>query len=168
MKLRASFQKVLSEGIDEYQSQTDEKVIPLGKKIKAKGYSTKKEFQVISDWKSPRVRKHILSNPDNVIKEVTIDSLKSKSELTHIGALLLIKGVSYPVASAFLHLCHRKPYPIIDFRALWALGYDSVPQYDIQFWQEYVEFTRSLSKKHKVNMRTLDRALWGYSKKFQR
>ena len=70
MKLRAPFQKVLSEGIDVYQSQTDEKVIPLGKKIKAKGYSTKKEFQVISDWKSPRVRQHILSNPDNVIKKM--------------------------------------------------------------------------------------------------
>ena len=28
MKLRAPFQKVLSEGIDVYQSQTDDKVIP--------------------------------------------------------------------------------------------------------------------------------------------
>ena len=58
MKLRAPFQKVLSEGIDVYQSQTDEKVIPLGKKINAKGFSTKKEFQVISDWKSQGKETH--------------------------------------------------------------------------------------------------------------
>ena len=46
MKLRAPFQKVLSEGIDVYQSQTDEKVIPLGKKINAKGFKLKKNFKL--------------------------------------------------------------------------------------------------------------------------
>ena len=101
------------------------------------------------------------------IQKVTKDVLSTKSELTHIGSLLLLKGVSYPMASAFLHFCHKIKYPIIDYRALWTLGYDELPKYNINFWLLYVNFTRDLANRHNLNMRTLDRALWGYSKKYQ-
>ena len=167
MKLRTDIKIILEEGLPNYDIKADAKVIELGKVIKNKGFSTLDEFRTLSDWKSPRIRKHILSNSDETIQKVTKDVLGTKSELTHIGSLLLLKGVSYPMASAFLHLCHKIKYPIIDYRALWTLGYDELPKYNINFWLLYVNFTRNLANKHNLNMRTFDRALWGYSKKYQ-
>ena len=168
LKLRVPIGTLIKEGLEFYDEKLDEEIISTSENVKAKGFATLKDIEKISYWKSPRSYHHIQKNLNKTIKDITGEVLNSNSDLINLSLLLLLHGVSYPTASAFLHFCHRKPYPIIDFRALWALGYDSVPQYDIQFWQEYVEFTRSLSKKHKVNMRTLDRALWGYSKKFQR
>ena len=167
MKLRANILDILEEGLPIYNLQTDTEVINLGKKIQTKGFASKEELRIFSDWKSPRIRKHILSNENKTISEITKDVLRSKSEYVHIGALLLLKGISYPVASAFLHFCHKTKYPIIDYRALWTLGYDELPTYDINFWLLYVKFTRDLANKNNLNMRTLDRALWGYSKKYQ-
>ena len=167
MKLRANILEILEEGLPVYNLQTDTEVINLGKKIQKKGFASIKELKIFSDWKSPRIRKHILSNQNKIISEITKDVLRSKSEYVHIGALLLLKGVSYPVASAFLHFCHKTKYPIIDYRALWTLGYDELPTYDINFWLLYVKFTRDLANKNNLDMRTLDRALWGYSKKYQ-
>ncbi len=167
MKLRANIIDILEEGLPVYNLQTDTEVINLGKKIQKKGFASIDEFRIFSDWKSPRIRKHIFSNENKIISEVTKDVLSSKSEYLHIGALLLLKGVSYPVASAFLHFCHKTKYPIIDYRALWTLGYDETPKYDVNFWITYVNFTRKLANKNNLDMRTLDRALWGYSKKYQ-
>lgn len=167
MKLRANILDILEEGLPVYNLQTDTEVINLGKKIQKKGFASIEELRIFSDWKSPRIRKHILSNENKIISEVTKDVLRSKSEYVHIGALLLLKGVSYPVASAFLHFCHKTKYPIIDYRALWTLGYDETPKYHVNFWISYVNFTRKLANKNNLDMRTLDRALWGYSKKYQ-
>ncbi len=168
MKLRVDIDKILEEGLPNYDIRADSEVIDLGKRIQEKGFSNLDEFRILSDWKSPRIRKHILSNGEETIQEVTKDVLSTKSELTHIGSLLLLKGVSYPMASTFLHLCHETKYPIIDYRALWTLGFDELPKYDINFWLSYVNYTRDLADKYNLDMRTLDRALWGYSKKYQK
>ena len=37
-------------------------------------------------------------------------------------------------------------------------------KYDFRFWWEYVEICREISRQSQVGMRTLDRALWQYSK----
>ena len=168
MKPRVSIKKILDEGLPYYDIQADTTVVKLGKKIKQKGFANLNEFKIISDWKSPRIRKHILSNSNETIKVVTKDVLSSTSQLGHIGSLLLLKGVSYPMGSTFLHLCHKQKYPIIDYRALWTLGFDELPKYDINFWLSYVKYTRDLADKYNLDMRTLDRALWGYSKKYQK
>jgi hypothetical protein len=80
--------------------------------------------------------------------------------------------VSYPTASVILHFFHRDVYPILDFRALWSMGFDQPPQYTFEFWWEYVEATRNLlARAHRtlpsLSMRELDRALWQYSKERQ-
>ena len=167
MKLRIDINIILEEGLPNYDIKADSEVIELGKKIQKKGFSNLSEFRTLSDWKSPRIRKHILSNGDETIQAVSKDVLSAKSELAHIGSLLLLKGVSYPMASTFLHLCHETKYPIIDYRALWTLGYEKPPMYDINFWLLYTNFTRDLAHRNNLDMRTLDRALWGYSKKYQ-
>ena len=71
-------------------------------------------------------------------------------------------------SSTLLHFCDSRPYPILDFRALWSLGYSKPPHYTMLFWLEYLEFTRLLAARLAVPIRTIDRALWQYSKTKQR
>lgn len=108
------------------------------------------------------------SNPPEFVREVTSIALTTKNERVAIEALTLLRGVSWPTASVFLHFCSRRPYPILDFRALWSLTCGATPaEYDFALWQAYVECTRGIAKGAKVSMRELDRALWAYSKRHQ-
>ncbi|MFG0251479.1 MAG: hypothetical protein ACF8NJ_01235 [Phycisphaerales bacterium JB038] len=121
----------------------------------------------LADWKSPRTRPHIASNDDNWIHDVTRLALSTPSERLRIESLTLLRGVGWPMASVILHFCHTDPYPILDFRALWALGAEE-PEYDFSFWQTYTRTCRNLAARAACDMRTLDRALWAYSKANQR
>lgn len=80
---------------------------------------------------------------------------------------MLLDGVSWPVASVLLHFGSCDRYPILDFRALWSLRIKVPKQYDFGFWWAYTLYCRSLADEHNVSMRTLDRALWQYSKEKQ-
>ena len=93
--------------------------------------------------------------------------MSAKHERIRIGSLLPLAGVGFPTASVILHFCHKDPYPIIDFRALWSLGYDKPPSYNIQFWQEYVDYTRKLAQQTGLSIGELDKALWQYSSERQ-
>ena len=63
---------------------------------------------------------------------------------------------------------HRHPYPILDYRALWSLSLKLPKCYSFEFWWAYVEYCRELSSRNGVDMRTLDKALWQYSKEKQK
>jgi hypothetical protein len=67
-----------------------------------------------------------------------------------------------------LHFCDPLPFPILDYRALWSLGYPKPPSYTYEFWSDYTAFTRELARSTGHSMRDLDRALWQYSKENQR
>jgi hypothetical protein len=72
------------------------------------------------------------------------------------------------MASVILHWCHADRYPIIDYRALWSLSVEQQPAfYTFDFWWSYVVCCRQLAEEAGVDMRTLDRALWQYSKENQ-
>lgn len=62
---------------------------------------------------------------------------------------------------------HRERHPIFDFRALWSLDAEVPDWYSFEFWWEYVQTCRALADEHGVDMRTLDRALWQFSKERQ-
>jgi hypothetical protein len=96
-------------------------------------------------------------------------SPENKNERLRIGILNSLQGVDWAMASVLLHFGHNDPYPIIDFRALWSLGlYEGPSVYSFKFWWSYVEFCRALREKAGTTMRTLDRALWQYSKEHQK
>ena len=79
--------------------------------------------------------------------------------------LTLLDGVSWPTASVILHFCSARPYPILDYRALWSLSCEATAvDYDFGLWWDYVRTTRELADEMGLSMRTLDRALWAYSK----
>lgn len=43
-------------------------------------------------------------------------------ERARIESLTILDGVSWPTVSAILHLFHKDPNPILDYRALWSVG----------------------------------------------
>ena len=81
--------------------------------------------------------------------------------------LRLLEGVEWPTASTILHFCDARPYPILDYRALWSLGFAKPPRYTMEFWLGYLAFTRELAARVGLPIRTVDKALWQYSKERQ-
>jgi hypothetical protein len=151
-----------------YQYQSSEtELIDLKDEIIRCGYLTKAQLIKIAYWKSPRSSKNAIKNPEEYVSEITRLAFMSQNERVRIEVLNLLDGVSWPTASVILHLFHADPYPIIDFRALWSISLEVPSQYNFDFWWSYVEFCRKLADTSGVDMRTLDRALWQYSKENQ-
>ncbi|WP_298898201.1 hypothetical protein [uncultured Psychroserpens sp.] len=134
---------------------------------KGKGFLTKSDFLKICEWKTPRSKPLCASNSEEFIREITFIALKTKTDQLRIEILTLLKGVSWPTASVILHFCHDLEFPIIDFRALYSLGYDEVPNYNYIFWKNYTDYCRGLGSKLNLDLRTIDMGLWQYSKEKQ-
>lgn len=71
------------------------------------------------------------------------------------------------VASAILHFAFPNKYPILDTRVLWSLGWEQPKYYTFDFWQKYCNEIKGISEKVGENIRTIDKALWEYSKENQ-
>lgn len=145
----------------------DAKLLAVGPVIRARGCLTLSDLIQVAKWKSPRSAGLVMKNTDEYVREVTLSALNSKTERSRIEILTVLDGVHWPVASVILHFFHSDGYPILDFRALWSLSLEVPNQYGYGFWVEYVEFCRDLALRNSVDMRTLDKALWQYSKEMQ-
>ncbi len=124
-------------------------------------------FLQLCCWKSKRPKKLYALNTNSEIVEATKISFTSRDDKEQIYMLLQLKGVSYPVASAILHFAFPHKYPILDFRVIWSLGWSEQSSYNFQFWKAYCEEIRIISEKTRLPIRTLDKALWAYSKEHQ-
>src|SRR6266576_926538 len=131
-----------------------ERVAPA---VRARGYLTRAEFLALCKWKTPRTAKRCALNSSQQIRDATHLSFGTADERVKIGILRLLDGVDWPTASVLL-----------DFRALWSLAIATPPKYTFEFWWAYVTFTRQLIDSSGEAMRTVDRALWQYSKERQR
>ncbi len=140
----------------------------IGEEAQRRGHLTRKELLSIARWKTRRSQSRCRKNRDDFVREVTGAALRSGHDRFKIEVLRLLDGVEWPTASVILHFCEPNKYPILDYRALWSLGMNQQPAYDFTLWDRYVKFTRRTATKAKVGMRTLDRALWQYSKANQR
>lgn len=135
--------------------------------ILERGYLLKPELEKIAYWKAPRSSGHVAKNSEDYVREITSFSFASSTERARIEILTCLDGVQWPTASVILHLFHQDKYPILDFRALWSSSLAVPNQYHFDYWWSYVGFCRSISEETHVDMRTLDRALWQYSKENQ-
>ena len=140
----------------------------LRPRILRRGYLDRDEFLAICEWKTPRSKSRCAANHEFTIRTITRAAFSSTDEALKIDLLRTLSGVEWPTASTLLHFCDRRPYPILDYRALWSLGFDEPPRYSMDFWLEYLAFTRGLAKRLKFDIGTVDRALWQYSKARQR
>lgn len=168
MKLRFPESEIQAWANKYSYSRDETSLINLRPAIKNTGHLTKEQLRLTAHWKAPRSAGHIERNDEPHVKQITSWSFSTKEQRSKIEVLTLLDGVLWPSASAILHLFHQEPYPILDFRALWAVGLNAPKKYSFSFWWEYVEFCRSVAKRNLVDMRTLDRALWQYSKENQR
>lgn len=139
----------------------------LRSRVLARGHLARADFLALCAWKSPRAKPRCRENSEHEIRTLTHAALTADDDSLKMDLLRLLRGVSWPTASVILHFCDRRPYPILDVRALWSLGYDKPPRYTTEFWLAYVAYTRTLVARLGVDMRTLDRALWQYSKESQ-
>jgi hypothetical protein len=155
-----------------YSYGEDERVLEIGVRSRSAGYYKRDDFLEVCEWKTRgRPRRHYQRNSEQDVRRVTAIALSSADEKTRITSLIGahggLRGVSWPTASVLLHLAHKDPYPILDFRALWSLQVER-SYYTFNFWQDYVQACRALAVECDVSMRDLDRALWEYSNKNQR
>jgi hypothetical protein len=131
--------------------------------IRSRGYLTRRDLMAMCYWKSPRTQPRVATNDSATVQELTRVALATSDEEAKMALLRQLHGVSWPSASVILHFCDRRPYPILDVRALWSLGYVTPPRYDFPFWWAYTDFLRRLRRRTGRHMRTIDRALWQYS-----
>ena len=143
----------------------EDHIVPRVRKV---GYLTKTDFLTICRWKTARSQSRCANNTPEFIESVSGIALSTSNEQLRIEIWTLLNGVNWPTASTLLHWLHSEEYPILDFRALWSLGYAKPPRYDFSFWSDYIDYCRKLARKCGVPVRTLDHALWQYSSEKQR
>jgi hypothetical protein len=148
-----------------YAYEDDEAVIAMGEAACVRGYYSRDEFVAVCRWKTPRSASRVALNSVESIERATGAALaESSSERARIEALRSLHGVEWPTASVLLHLSYPERYPILDKRALHALGVRAPSAYSFRFWWAYVTACRQLAEQAGVDGRTLDQALWQWSK----
>ncbi|MGA2926308.1 MAG: hypothetical protein ABSG43_09990 [Solirubrobacteraceae bacterium] len=148
-----------------YADEDDDEVLSIGRAARDRGYYTRDEFVAVCRWKTPRSGPLVATNSNNEVEAATRDALDDdSSQRERIDALRSLAGVEFPTASVLLHLADPDRYPILDKRTLHALGVRSPVSYSQRLWAQYVEEYRRLVANARVDGRTLDRALWQWSK----
>jgi len=168
MELRFDETQIAAVAAQYAYEQDDEQVARLKPDVTKRGFLTKDDLRTVAKWKAARAAHHVEKNCEEYIEKVTAFALRTSSERARIEALTILDGVSWPTASVILHFFHKEEYPILDFRALWSVTLEEPNQYTFTFWWPFVQFCRELSRRNRVDMRTLDRALWQYSNENQR
>jgi hypothetical protein len=150
---------------DRYGYGQDNDALNAGRNIANSDYSIA-NLKIVIGWKSARIAGLIEENsPSAVAKALRFATDKRTSEKWAIETLCELKGVGIPVASAILTMVYPDRYTIIDFRALKALGIQrGAGEETADFYLEYLQGCRSLARDYKISLRTLDRALWQWSK----
>jgi hypothetical protein len=146
-----------------YNFQDDTRALSAGVRIRA-GHYTRKNLMEIFEWKTKgRGRSRLLKNNDQEIADALMLAIAAKTDRAALAVLRGLNGVEIPVASAILTAIDPKRFTIIDFRALEALGIGKA-NITIPFYLAYLTECRKIARQNKVSLRTLDQALWQWSK----
>jgi thermostable 8-oxoguanine DNA glycosylase len=130
----------------------------------------KKRFLSIAMWKTPRAKDHYEANSAGFVRRVTDQAFQTGDDRLRLHILMALDGVGVPVASTLLHFAFPDMYPILDIRALTTLTKAGLwsgnkPGASTPAdWLKYTRLMRGLSKKLRVDLRTLDKALWAFDK----
>lgn len=142
----------------------DELLVAALGSVKERGAIALDELLEIVRWKSTRALPRAMRNDPDQVTELSRAALSTAHERLRIEYLRALHGVEWPMASVVLHFIHREKYPVLDVRALRALGVEQPSTYTYEFWMKYVLVTRDASERFGVTMRDLDRALWQWDK----
>ncbi len=148
-----------------FPSEDEGEVLAIGRAARRRGHYTRDEFVTACRWKTPRSAPLVARNSAESVEAATRVALREAGgELERMEALRLLHGVEWATASVLLHLAYPERYPILDKRALHALGVRAPGAYNFRFWESYVAACRRLADQAGVDGRTFDQALWQWSK----
>ncbi len=176
MKLRFCESDIndLANGYTEYQESEgvhyrheEEQVIGFRDGIQKRGYLTQYELYRVADWvlrvygvDAVNLAKE---NPEASIEVSTTQAFTATDDWAKLLSLTELRGIGQTTASAILHLYDQGKYPILSKPALRSVGHWGRNDYPCWLWLEYIAFCRDIANRNRVEMRTLDRALWFYS-----
>lgn len=137
-----------------------------GKAIRNGEYSLA-NLEAIVRWKSERLVHYLIGNGSMRIRRaLEVAAAPDASTREAMTALLELKGVDVPMASAILACIFPERYIELDYQDLEALGQ---ARQDVRFYEEYLEYCRGLAARGVVEtqgelpgptpLHTLDRAL---------
>ena len=157
------------EQVSEYAARytdDDDDVLAIARAVRDRGHYTLEEFRRVCRWKTPRSAPLVAENSSDSVEAATRAALSEDGgERERIDALLSLRGVGWPTASVLLHLPYPERYPILDKRALHALGVVDAPsRYTFEHWEPYVAAYLQLIERAGVDGRTFDQALWQWSR----
>jgi hypothetical protein len=126
-------------------------------------YLTRTELRWIGEGKTPRIRVQIARNTEAGVRGVTAAAFLARDEGRRLRVLLGLPGVGIAVASVVLHFADPTRYPIYDVRVRTALRRTGQRRRFAPTpagWEAYAGTLRALATRHRVSLRTLDKALW--------
>ena len=148
---------------ERYGAAQDTEALAAGRRIASGNYS-RDNLIIIVKWKSPRPAALIELNTENDIAvALKFASALTTPEAMAAAVLTALHGVGIPMASAILTAINPQRYTVLDYRALESLGIKNWPD-SFAFYVAYLEACRELATTHGKPLRTLDRALWQWSK----
>ncbi|MCJ2069317.1 hypothetical protein MKK75_10980 [Methylobacterium sp. J-030] len=148
-----------------YQYADESAAMTSGRAIAA-GEHTRANLTTIHRWKTKgRGRSRLGWNTDVEIADALALAVAAKTDRAAASVLCGLAGVKLPVASAVLMAIDPARYTIIDVRALDSLGALG-NRIDLRLYLTYLHFCRALAFEAGTSLRTLDRALWQWSKRY--
>lgn len=134
----------------------------VGPAVARRGHYEPDELAAVARWKTPRSQSRIASNTADDVLDITSTALAAPERVQH-RVLTLLVGVGVPTATALLAVVNPGRHTVLDVRStesIRRLGeWDGAGGYEV-----YLQACRRLAARLDVDLRTLDRALWRWSK----
>ena len=134
----------------------------VGPSVADRGYYLRDELVRVCRWKSPRSASYVGRNSDEDIEDVSRLAFRAPERLRH-RVLGLLGGVGTPMASALLTVAFPGRFTVIDYRALETLRAHGESDEGWPTYGDYLAVCRRLAGAD-TTLRSLDRALWQWSK----
>ncbi len=155
----------------EHEHELERAAFEAGASIRNGEYSLG-NLEDIVRWKSERAVHFLIGNSEAKIRQaLEIAASPDSSVRKAVDALMDLRGIDLPIASAILAAIAPERYNVLDFRTLEALGHE---RHDVEFYAEYVAFCRRLADRGLVKpqadlpgptpLHALERSLWEWSR----
>lgn len=134
----------------------------VGPAATSRGFYEPDELAEVAGWKTPRTKPLIADNAAADVRELTALAFVASEHLQH-RLLTMLSGVQVKTATALLAVAFPDRHTVYDRRSAEAL--DRLGAWDgTGGYLSYLAACRRLATRLSVDLRTLDRALWRWSK----
>jgi len=155
----------------------------ISSELQSRSYLHRDELRKIGKWKTGgRIDHHLKDIDPNRIMGKSKRAFQANNDVDKIEALMELKGIRVPVASAILTMHDPANYAVVDYRAFRALGAaepnlldpQNYPDYaefmgsfqdynsDPEAYSFYMEIVRDIAQREGILPREVDMALWAF------